>query len=455
MPQRAARPVPPRDAPPWARIHPSRERPAGLTISLALILLLILANGVFALSEIAVVSARKSRLRVSAAEGDAKARRALELAESPSRFLATVQIGITLVGVFTGAFGAATIARPLADLLGQVPALRPYALPLAVGAVVVGITYVSLLLGELVPKRIALHSPERVAGSVAPLMHGLAALARPAVWLMSVSTDAAVRLLGIRQHREPTVTEEEVAALLAEGTRAGVFQEAEFEVVERVFWLADETAETVMTPRGKIVWIDINDPLEATIRATIEHPHTRYVVCDGELDRVLGIVDLRDLWADLAAGKALDIRRRLRKPLFLPESIPALNLLEQFRTTGIHLAILFDEYGGITGIVTPSDILEGIVGQIEPGAPRITTRDDGSLLVDASLPMDELRRFLGVEEQRFAMPEGYRTVGGFILQRLGRVPMPGERVIDGGYCFEVIDLDGHRIDKVMVKPEPP
>src|SRR5690606_16535677 len=282
-----------------------------------------------------------------------------------------VQIGITLVGVFTGAFGAATIARPLADLLGQVPALRPYALPLAVGAVVVGITYVSLLLGELVPKRIALHSPERVAGIVAPLMHGLAALARPAVWLMSVSTDAAVRLLGIRQHREPTVTEEEVAALLAEGTRAGVFQEAEvevverggwrgrrqhrgptateeevaallaegtragvfqeaeFEVVERVFWLADETAETVMTPRGKIVWIDINDPLEATIRATIEHPHTRYVVCDGELDRVLGIVDLRDLWADLAAGKALDIRRRLRKSLFLPESIPALNLLEQ------------------------------------------------------------------------------------------------------------------------------
>src|SRR5690606_7513057 len=358
-----------------------------------------------------------------------------------------------LVGVCAGASGAATVARPLADLLGQVPALRRYARPLAVGAVVVGITYVSLLLGELVPKRIALHSPERVAGIVAPLMHRLAALTRPAGGVMSVWSDPAVRLLGIRQHREPTVTEEEVAALLAEGTRAGVFQEAEFEVVERVFWLADETAETVMTPRGKIVWIDINDPLEATIRATIEHPHTRYVVCDGELDRVLGIVDLRDLWADLAAGKALDIRRRLRKPLFLPESIPALNLLEQFRTTGIHLAILFDEYGGITGIVTPSDILEGIVGQIEPGAPRITTRDDGSLLVDASLPMDELRRFLGVEEQRFAMPEGYRTVGGFILQRLGRVPMPGERVIDGGYCFEVIDLDGHRIDKVMVKPE--
>jgi putative hemolysin len=424
-----------------------------LTISLVLILLLILANGLFAMSEIAVVTARKSRLRVSAAEGDPKARRVLELAESPSRFLATVQIGITLVGVFTGAFSAATIAQPLAELLRQVPALRPYALPLAVGVVVVGVTYVSLLLGELVPKRIALHSPERIAGLVAPLMHGLAIVARPAVWLMSVSTEAVVRLLGIGPRREPTVTEEEIAALLAEGTRAGVFRQAELEVVERVFWLADETAETVMTPRNRIVWLDVDDPVEETIRTTIRHPHTRYLVCEGELDHVLGVVDVRDLWADLAAGEPLDIRRRLRKPLFLPESMLVLNLLERFRSTGIHLAILLDEYGGITGIVTPSDILEGIVGQIEPGPPRITMREDGSLLVDAALPMDELRRFLGVEEERFAMPEGYRTVGGFILQRFGRVPMPGERFVDGGYCFEVVDLDGFRIDKVLVRPE--
>src|SRR5690606_25624381 len=310
-------------------------------------------------------------------------------------------------------------------------------------------------LGELVPKRIALNSPERVASIVAPLMHGLSVLARPAVWLMTVSTEGLVRLLGLKPGREPTVTEEEVAALLAEGTRAGVFREAEFEVVERVFWLADEDAQSVMTPRSQIVWLDINDPIEKNIRETIKHAHTRFIVCDGELDRVVGIVDLRDLWEDLATGKQIDLRRRMRKPLLLPETILTLSPLEQFRRTGIHLAILLDEYGGVTGLVTPNDILEGMVGQIEPGPARIVTREDGSLLVDASIAMDEFRRYLGVEERRFAMPEGYRTVGGFILQRLGRVPMPGEYVVADGYVFEVVDLDGHRIDKVLVRPASP
>jgi putative hemolysin len=430
----------------------------GIGTEILVVLLLLVANGVFAMSEIALVSARKSRLQQRAEEGDHAARRALHLAEHPERFLATVQVGITLVATLAGAFGGAAIAEPLAEWLRRYPAIAEYARPLSLGVVVLGITYLSLIVGELVPKQIGLNHPERIAAAMAGPMDVVSRVARPLVWLLTTSTRLVLRLLRIRKPDEAPVTEAEIAVLLEQGTQAGVFEEEEQDLVERVFWLGDQRVVSLMTPRHRIVWLDVDASVEEHRAAMVEHRYSRYLVCEGALDDVLGMVEVKDLWAaELQGQRVDDLRPLLRQPLFIPESTRALHVLEKFRATGIHLALVVNEYGGTEGIVTLNDVLEEIAGEMGRGnvpvSSPVVRRDDGSLLVDGAVSMEEFREILDLEDRRHE-PREYRTVGGWVFTTIGHVPQPGEHFHSAGYRIEVVDMDGNRIDKVLVAPLP-
>jgi putative hemolysin len=426
---------------------------SSIGLEILLILALILVNGVFAMSEIAVVSARRSRLQQRADAGDAGARRALELAEHPTRFLSTVQIGITLVGVFAGAYGGASLAGQFDTYLERYAPIAAYSEEIALALVVATITFLSLVVGELVPKRIGLNHPERIASLVAGPMHRLSLVASPLVKVLSLTTEALLRLLRVRKPDEPPVTEEEVAALLDVGTAAGVFEEEEHDLVERVFWLGDQRAAGLMTPRHQIEWLDVQDPTEVHREELIRHRFSRYLVCDGELDRVLGMVMVKDLLAELLAGGPLDLQAALRKPLFVPESLRALRLLEMFRESGIHMAVVVDEYGGVEGVVTLRDVVEEITGNLAVGAdPRMVRREDGSWLMDGALTMDEFWEALELEERRSEERAGYNTLGGLVVTELGRIPRSGDVFEAHGLRFEVMDMDGHRVDKVLVGP---
>ena len=320
-----------------------------------------------------------------------------------------------------------------------------------------GITYLSLIVGELVPKQIGLNHPERIAAMVAGPMDVVSRVARPLVWLLTASTRLVLRILRIRKPSEAPVTEAEIAVLLEQGTQAGVFEEEEQELVERVFWLGDQRVVSLMTPRHRIVWLDVDASVAEHRQAMVEHRYSRYLVCEGALDHVLGIVEVKDLWAaELSGQRVDDLRALLRQPLFIPESTRALHVLEQFRETGVHLAIVVNEYGGTEGIVTLNDILEEIAGEMGQGthaapAPPFVRRDDGSLLVDGSISMEEFRELLDLEDRRNELRE-YRTLGGWVFTTLGHVPRPGEHFDANGYRVEVVDMDGNRIDKVLVAP---
>jgi putative hemolysin len=426
-----------------------------VALEVVIILLLVLVNAVFAGSEIALVSSRKARLQRRAAGGDARFVRALELANDPNRFLSTVQIGITLVGVTAGAVGGTTIALELAAWLETVPSARPYARPLAVGLVVAGITYVTLVIGELVPKRLALAHPEHVSARMAGTMHRLSRLATPAVKLLSVSTTAVLRLLPVREPDEPAITTDDVRTLLEQGTRAGVFLAAEQDIVENVFWLGDQRVSSVMTPRHRIVWLDVNAPAEQQAARMRGSPQARYILCDGGLDNVVGFVSMKDLWADALDGRPLDVRGQAATPLFVPASTRALTVLEQFRKTGIHVALVVDEYGHAEGLVTLTDILEGLVGELaELAEDAVVQRADGSWLVNASVEMEAVLDLLGLPELS-GDDADCRTLGGFIMHRLGHVPRAAEHFDWAGYRIEVVDMDGRRIDKVLISEEQP
>jgi putative hemolysin len=416
------------------------------------VLALLLANGLFAMSEIAVVSARKPRLQQRADEGHRGSRRALELANAPDRFLATVQVGITSVGVLTGAFGGATLAAELALVLRRWTLLAPYADAVALAVVVLAITYLSLILGELVPKRIGLNAPERIAAAVAGPMEVLSRVAAPLVWLLSASTRVVLRLLRVERSAGLPVTEAEISVLLEQGTQAGVFGEGEQEMVERVFRLGDQRVVGVMTPRHRLVWLDAAASVEENRRLMAEAGHSRYLVCDCDLDTVLGVVEVKDLWCAAISGQPVDdLRAHLRQPLFVPESTGALRLLEKFRATGNELALVVDEYGGIEGMVTLADVLEEVAGVMpdDGESPGMVRRDDGSWLVDGSVAMDELREALGLQERR-GEPREYRTVGGWVFSEMGRVPCAGQHFDHAGWRVEVMDMDGNRIDKVLL-----
>ena len=429
----------------------------GVGFEVLVIILLILANGVFAMAEIAIVSARKTRLQQQAAEGDRRAATALALANEPNDFLSTVQVGITLVGVLAGAFGGATLAEPLAEYLRTFPATARYAPAIALGAIVVAITYASLILGELVPKRLALQRPEKLAAILAPPMRLLSRLALPMVRLLSGSTSLVLRLLGARPAEESPVTEEEIKILLAQGTRAGMFEPAEQQLVERIFRFADRRVVSLMTPRTRITWLDLHDPADEQRRTIHDHPFSRYVVAEGDLDHWVGFVRAREVLAAHLATGSLDLRASLRQPLVVPESARALGLLERFKATGIHLALVIDEYGGIEGLVTLNDLLEAIVGELpahgEAHEAAVVRRDDGSFLVSGAIEADDLKQLLAVPRLPAEERGDYRTLGGFVMRHLGRVPREGDRFDWGGYRFEIVDMDGYLVDKVLISAE--
>jgi putative hemolysin len=406
------------------------------------------------MSEIAVVSSRKPRLQHLADEGHAGARRALALAESPDRFFATVQVGITLVGILTGAFGGATLASKLAFTVARVPLLEPYAHAVALAVVVLGITYLSLIVGELVPKRIGMQHPERIASRVAGPMATLARIGAPAVWVLSASTNVVLRVLRLPRPQEPPVTEAEIKVLLEQGAEAGVFEPGESEMVTRVFRLGDLRVSAVMTPRHRAVWLDAHAPFEQARAAMAGHRFSRYLLCEGELDRLVGVVDVRDLWVAEVCGEPVrDLRAVARQPLVVPESMRALQLLDQFRDSGMHMALVVDEYGGVAGVATLNDILSEVAGDLSaagPEHPLVVHRDDGSLLVDGAMGVDELRELLGLEERRVE-PREYRSLGGWIYTELGRIPTEGDHFEAEGHRVEVVDMDGNRIDKVLVQ----
>jgi putative hemolysin len=431
---------------------------AAMTFELVIIVALVLVNGIFAMAEIALISARKARLQQWASDGSARARTALDLANAPRDFLSTVQIGITLIGILAGAFGGATITTALAAELRDVPALEPYSHAIALGLVVLGITYLSLIIGELVPKQLALNNPERIAAAMAPAMYLLSRLAYPAVWLLSTSTAAVLRVLGIRPSAEPPVTQAEIQALLQQGAQAGVFEPAEHEMVRAVFRLGDRRVEALMTPRTEIVWLDPEDPPEQIRQRITESVRSRFLVAREDLDHVLGIVQAKDLLAHTLTDQPVDLTTTLQQPLYVPETMPALQVLERFKHSGTHTALVVDEYGGLQGLVTPTDILEAIVGDIpeegELAEPSVVQREDGSWLVDGMMPVDEFKDLFHTGPLPGEEEHLYQTLSGFIMMQLGRIPAPADRFEWGGWHFEVMDMDGLRVDKVLLSPVP-
>jgi putative hemolysin len=423
---------------------------------IAVIVFLILLNGFFAMSETALVSSRKARLRQRAEEGDGGARAALELADSPNRFLSTVQIGISLIGVLAGAFGGATLAEPLAGALRSVPALAPYAGPIAFGAVVVAITYLSLILGELVPKRLALNGAEVVASRVSGPMRLISVITSPAVWFLSASTEAVLWLLRARSGSVSPVSEQEVEILMEEGARAGVFEEEERDLVRRALRLDDRPVRELMTPRPKVAWLDADDPPEEVLRQAREAGHSYFPIARGELDDLLGIASVKDAWAQQAVGEPVDLLGSLRRSPLVPEGAPATDALKAFKRFGLPVALVIDERGDIEGLVTLTDVLAALVGEVpdedEPAEEAIVSRDDGSWLVDGLLAADELKEQLGIRGLPREEEADYQTVGGMVMDALGRVPEEGDRFEWEGYSFEVVDMDGRRVDKVLVAP---
>jgi putative hemolysin len=428
----------------------------GVAFQIAVIVVLTLLNGFFAMSETALVSSRKARLRQRAEAGDRGARAALELADSPNRFLSTVQIGISLIGVLAGAFGGAALAGPLAEALRGVPWLAPYAGPLAFGAVVAAITYLSLIIGELVPKRLALNGPETVVSRVAGPMRLLSAITSPAVWFLSASTEGVLRLLGMRQTDAPPVSEQEVEILMEEGAMAGVFEEEERELVRRALRLDDRFVRELMTPRPNVVWLDADGTPEEVLRLARESRHSYFPVAQGDLDDLLGIASVKDAWARGADEQPAELLGALRQPALVPEGAPATRALEAFKSSGLPLALVIDERGHIEGLVTLTDVLEALVGEVpdadEPAEEAIVRREDDTWLVDGLLSADELKERLGSSGLPREEEADYQTVGGMMMDVLGRVPAAGDRFEWDGYSFEVLDMDGRRVDKVLITP---
>lgn len=423
-----------------------------------LIILLILVNGVFSMSELAIVSARKVRLEQWAKEGNAKARAALRLIASPTNFLSTVQIGITLIGISSGALGGATVAKTLKVSLDTVPLLQPYSEPLSFAIVVSIITYLSLVIGELVPKRLAMSNAEQIACAVAPPMRFLSNIGKPIVFLLSISTEALLGILGIQVNEDSQVTEEEIKVMIAQGAESGMFEEAEHDMVERVFRLGDRPIKSLMTPRTEIDWLDVDAPFEETQREVLESGHSRFPVARENLDNCVGIVEIKEFLNASLKGEQIDLVKVSSPPLYVAETASALSVLEQFKQSGDRVAMVTDEYGGVEGIVTLTDLLEAIVGDLpssdRQGDPDAMQREDGSWLIDGMISSDRLREILEVEELPFEKEHNYHTLGGLMMTYLRHIPMVGEHFTWDRMRFEVVDMDGNRVDKVLVNISP-
>ena len=422
---------------------------------IAFIVLLAILNGAFAMGEMALVSARRARLSVLESKNVRGAATARLLAEDPQRFLPTVQVGVTLVGILSGTFGGARIASAIEPAIARIPYIGQAATGVSLALVVIFITYLTLVLGELVPKRLALRSPERIAARLAPAVALLARTTAPIVWLLGRSSDLVLRLIGHSEHSREDVTEEELRALLAEGTQAGVLETGERDMIERVLRLADKPVRAIVTPRNELVWIDRTDPSREIADTLKAAPHSRFVVCDGSIDNVVGVVQAKDILNRILDGRDLSIAAALRQPMVVPDTITALDALERLKSDSLGLALVMDEYGSFEGVVTAADVLEAIIGDLaEPGYGTPSQAADqigGEMMMDGMTPVDELKA-------RLLLPDlpaegSYHTLAGLILALLRRVPQAGDRIVFGGWLFEVLEMDGRRVVKVRASRE--
>ncbi|MFC7513515.1 hemolysin family protein [Herbaspirillum sp. GCM10030257] len=432
-------------------------------MDILIILGLILLNGVFAMSELAVVSSKRIRLEKLSENGSRGARAALQLADSPSRFLSTVQVGITLIGIFNGAFGEASLVARLTPQVASIPALAEYAREMALGIVVVGITFASIVLGELVPKRIAMQYPEAVATVIATPMQWLSRIVSPFVKILSVATEAIMRLLGLHKHEEARVTEEEITGLIKEGTHAGVFEKTEHDIVTRALRLDDQRLGALMTPRTDLEFIDLNDTVEQNLAKIADSPFSRFPVCRGNRSEVIGIVHAGDLFEQAIRGKAMssvDIEQAVKPPLYVPESVSAMDLLETLKKHRSELALVIDEYGEIQGMVTLSDVMGALVGDVsviddDEHEADAVQREDGSWLIDGGVSLDRFRDIMDVNVRFPEEANGnYHTLAGFVLAQLGHIPEASEHFEWNEYRFEVIDMDRQRIDRLLISRIP-
>ncbi len=425
-------------------------------MEIVIVLSLILLNGVLAMAEIAIVSARRSKLQHDANDGDSNAQAALDLSNSPNRFLSTVQIGITFIGIFAGAFGGETIANNLSVLLNKIPLIAPYSEGIGLFLVVALITYLSLVIGELVPKRLALNNPEKVAKFVAQPMNLLSKITSPLVSFLTISADGMLHLLNAKPSDDPSISEEEVKLLMKEGARVGVFDVAEQDIVERTLRLGDKSITSMMTPRGEIEWLNIENSFESIKNRVTRTPHAYYPVCKEGLDKVLGIIQTNDLLSHFLVDESLDLTKSMHNPIFVPDTMEALRVLEIFKQTGIHIALIVDEYGSVIGLLSLADILEEIVGDI-PTADElveedIMKRDNGSFFVDGLVTLEELKDHFKIKRIPGEKAGTFNTVGGLAMAKIGRIPVTGDKFEIGSFHFEVIDMDDNRVDKVMITP---
>lgn len=427
-------------------------------IGIFLLFLLIVVNGVFSMTEMAVVSIRKARLQKYVDQGNRKAQTALDLSENPGAFFSTIQIVITLVGAINGGLGASTFSGDLAKQLGKIQFLSPVADTLAFLLVSLIITYFSLVIGELIPKRLAIAEPESISMQMAGFMKGLSAVSKPLVSFLNWSTEMGLKLVGSTESDEPAVSEEEIKVMIEQGRQFGVFEAAEQDIVESVFRMSDRTVDAMMTPRTELTWVDLDEPLEETLAEILQSEDTYFPAVRGNPDNVIGVISAKKLLDAYLRKEPIDLETISETPLFIPESKPALNVLDDLRESGKQIAIVMDEYGGFSGMITLMDILGELVGEV-PGSnerydPQIVERADGSWLLDGQLDIDELKDILDIRELADEDRIGYQTLGGFILSQIGFIPVVGDFFEWSQYRFEIVDMDGRRIDKVLVSRIP-
>ena len=419
------------------------------------ILLLLLLNGLFAMSEIALVSSKRARLEERAKKGSNGAKTALKLLEEPEKFLSTVQIGITLVGIIAGAFGGLALAGDLVPYLEKIEWLAPYADKAAIAIVVTIITYLSLIIGELVPKTIAFNNPEGITIALAPFMKSLSWITTPIVSFLSLSTKILLKVLMIKEKDETPVTEEELKILIEKGTQFGTLEHKESELLKRIFRFGDRKAYEIMTNRQDVVLINIKDPLDKIKQQVFENPFSRYPVCDESPDNIFGVFTIKDFFNGINTKPDFRLKDIITQPLFIPDNLAGIKVFEKFQETKTYVAIVIDEYGSFEGLITLHDLIENIFGELpdfhEAEENPIIKRDDGSLLIDGSILIDELREQL---ELTFEDEENYSTLGGFMMYKLNRIPKTGDKFEYESKIFEIVDMDGKRVDKVLVMSIP-
>jgi putative hemolysin len=427
-------------------------------VDILLIFLLIVLNGLFAMSEIALISARKTRLQHWAEEGRKGAARALQMANEPSHFLSTVQVGITLIGILNGAIGESAIADRLHDQIAQIPDLAPYSKPLSVGLMVLIVTYFSLIIGELVPKRLAMRNPEPIASFFSGPMRLLSIVAFPLVKLLSLSTELMLKLFGRKKGKEPSITEEEIQVLLEQGTEEGVFEPAEHELVSNIFRLDDRTIASVMTLRKDMFFLDLEDSFEENREKLVRSHYSRFPLCRGGFDQIVGILRAKELLNNQMSGTPLDLTALAKPPMYVLANISLMHFLQECKKNRAHFALVVDEYGDVEGLVTLNDVMEAIVGDIASEdlaeEPMMVQRGDGSWLIDGMMPVDKFKDLLDVDGLPDEAKGHFHTVGGFVMQHMGRVPAAADSFEWEGLRIEVVDMDKNRVDKLLVSKLP-